>query len=443
MTHRLDDKVKRRAASMGTKPSNDKKQERPETTETETEPPQTIHIHYFPDAIVIVKEEEQAAQIVDSIPVVSRKISLFPAYVACCFYVFLLVSALAFQFFCLFNPPQAIVTIIPKSQTVTMTGSLQFGRVLPPLTISQSQIVPTTGIGHQDASRATGYITFYNGEFQSVNIAKGTILTGTSGSQVVTDQEAIIPAGNPPSYGQITVLARAMSVGTRGNIPAYDINQACCAVSVLAKNLNPFHGGQDEKIFPTVTQNDIHSISTGLKTSLIVSMQAALQSQLQAGEQIYPFSCIQTVTSNYSVGQEASTVNVTVSQTCSGVAYNRQELVTKVTALLAKKALPKTEEGYSLFGKAQMSVTTATIANTTPPTVFLSFQAQGTWVFALISNIKQQIKSLIAGKNTQHGVQILLSLPGVESVYIRFAGLIDTAKIPKNSANIRLVILAP
>ena len=61
---------------------------------------------------------------------------------------------------------------------------------------------------------------------------------------------------NPPSYGHVAVAAHAVNPGARGNIPAYDINLACCASSVLAKNTEAFTGGQDERDFPTVRQED-------------------------------------------------------------------------------------------------------------------------------------------------------------------------------------------
>jgi hypothetical protein len=105
------------------------------------------------------------------------------------------------------------VTIIPKSQTVTLTGSLQLGRVLQPLTISQSQTTPTTGKGHQDAKQAQGAITFYNGQFSSQTISQGTIFTGSSGVQIITDQEAVVPATNPPIFGQVTISAHAINPG--------------------------------------------------------------------------------------------------------------------------------------------------------------------------------------------------------------------------------------
>src|SRR2546423_15308488 len=140
------------------------------------------------------------------------------------------------------------------------------GRLLNPITLSQSATAGTTGKGHQDSTKATGTITVYNGQFTSQTIQAGTILTGADGVQIITDQDAPIPAANPPIFGQVTVSAHAVQAGSKGNIPAYDINSACCFASVLAKNPDNFTGGQDERNFPTVAKADIASTATPLKT---------------------------------------------------------------------------------------------------------------------------------------------------------------------------------
>src|SRR5260370_18564837 len=107
-----------------------------------------------------------------------------------------------FQFYMLFNPLTVSVTLAARSQQVSLTGTLQLGRVLNPITLSQSQTVPTTGHGHQDAKQATGYITFYNGQLTSVFIPAGTTLTGNSGVQIITDQDANIPTAKLPQFSQ-------------------------------------------------------------------------------------------------------------------------------------------------------------------------------------------------------------------------------------------------
>src|SRR6266566_4147250 len=134
MTNKLEDEVRRIVASMDNEEPNDKEQKAPRDTEQEPEPEETIHIHYFPDAIVILKEDEHTAQVVDSAPLTPQKISFIPAYAICAFYLFLILSCIAFQFYMILNPPLATITIIPKSQTVTLNVTLQLGRLLQPIT---------------------------------------------------------------------------------------------------------------------------------------------------------------------------------------------------------------------------------------------------------------------------------------------------------------------
>src|SRR5437764_14769824 len=132
MTSSLEDGIQSIVTRMENEEHNNK--------EEEAQPIDTIHIHYFPDAIVILKEDEKA-HVFDSTQVIPQKVSFLPAYVIGALYLFLVFSSIAFQVFEIINPPIATVTIIPKSQTVTLTGTVQLGRVLAPLTISQSLTV--------------------------------------------------------------------------------------------------------------------------------------------------------------------------------------------------------------------------------------------------------------------------------------------------------------
>src|SRR5439155_19945851 len=130
-----------------------------------------------------------------------QKTSFLPAYVICLLFLFIIISSITFQAYLIFNPPIATVTIIPKSQTVTLTGTLQLGRLLNPITLSQSQTVATTGRGHQDARAAAGELIYYNGAFTPQTVEAGTLYTGNDGIQVLTNETVTIPAatpGNPP-----------------------------------------------------------------------------------------------------------------------------------------------------------------------------------------------------------------------------------------------------
>ena len=354
------------------------------------------------------------------------------------FVTLLCLFCIAAQFYQIVNPFSVTVTLVAKSQRVALQGTLQLGRALNPITVSQSQSIPTTGHGHQNARAATGFITFYSGQFNQVTIPAGTVLTSSSGVQVVTDQDAVIPAANlnPPEFGQVTVSAHVTNPGSQGNIAAYDINQTCCATSVLVKNTAPFQGGQDERNFQTVAKSDIDQAAAPMKATLAQSINGALQGQVKQGEQLQTLPCSPTVTSDHQVGEEATQVKVTTSATCSGIAYNGQELTSKVTQLLTTQAATKLGSAYSLLGNVQVTVTGATRAKQ----VMLSFSSVSTWVYGISSQQQHHIGVIIAGKNTQQALRLLNRLPGIENASLQFSGFGDASRIPKTLSTIHLMI---
>jgi hypothetical protein len=417
-------------------------QESQDNTRTQPADIQDIYV------LIVREQKEDNTQIVVSAPLVPTQPapatiqhdSFVSAYLFVCFSLFLVLSCIAIQLYCIMNPPIATVTIIPQSRHMTLNGIVQEGRVLAPLTIAQSQTTPATGIGHQNAKAATGYLTFYNGQFQSVTIAAGTILTGSSGVPILTDEDAVIPAGNPArGYGHTTVAAHAINVGSIGNIPTYDINVACCAISVLATNPTPFRGGQNERQFQTVTQQNIATASSSLKIIDNRSMHSALQGQLQANEDLFMLPCSFTVSADHMIGEEAAHVTVTVSETCRAVAYTDVALQAKTVAFLLHQGLQQLGTSYNLVRSLHVSITQATVTNTS--TVFLSFHAQGIWIYAFSLKAQQYIRSVIAGKTKLEALHLLALLPGVEHASIRGEGFGDDTKVPKDSYDIHIQII--
>jgi hypothetical protein len=140
MTNSLEDEIRKLLPGMdGAQDEQPPKTDGNEQAEhLPGEPEETIQIHYFPDAIVILKEEEEA-QVVDSTPVTPQNVSFLPAYAIGFVYLLLIVSTLGFQLNMMLHPPIATVTILPKSHTVTFSGTLQLGRILSPLYLHPSK----------------------------------------------------------------------------------------------------------------------------------------------------------------------------------------------------------------------------------------------------------------------------------------------------------------
>ncbi len=319
--------------------------------------------------------------------------------------------------------PSATVTIIPVERNITLTAAIQVqGRELPLLTLMQSTSIPATGKRHQSARHAGGTITFYNGSFSSQTIAAGTIVTGKDGVHIITDQAAIIPAGNPPIYGQITVSAHAVLAGSQGNIAAYDINQACCGNSVLAKNTQAFTGGASARDFLVVTRTDMNNAVTSLLIPLSQSEDAALQAQLHTGEALITPSCTPSVSSDHKPGDEAKQVSVTVSVTCSGIAYVAQKVYAHATQMITKKALQRLGTGYTLLDDVTASVIHATISNPNRGIATLTVKLDATYVYQITPGEKQQLVNMIAGKSKSSALHTLLSRPGIQAASIHCTG---------------------
>src|SRR6266700_746606 len=293
--------------------------------------------------------------------------------------------------------PTATITMLPVARSITLTAAIQVhARQISPLTLMQSTDVPATGIQHQAARRARGYITWYNGQFASLTIPAGTMLIGTNGVRVITAQAAPIPPGNPPIYGHVTVPAHAIVPGSTGNIQAFAINRACCLPSVFAKNTQAFTGGTDARDIAVVTRTDIASAVSIVQTTLNRSLQAALQAQLNPGEALVPPQCTVTASSNHQAGDAALQVHVTVAITCTSIAYIDADATTNATQALTSQARHMLGSDYALLGTIHITIVHATTIDH-QGSVTLVVQLTGTWVYQLSPGIRQQLLSRIAG----------------------------------------------
>ena len=396
---------------------------------------EVFHVHHFPDALVIIREPGKSTTtnipVVESIPNDEenddkKKTPLLIPYFVICAFLLLIFSTILFQIFLLIHPPTTTIIILLRSQTISLSDSIRTGRVIPPITLSQSQSAPTTGRGHQDARAATGILTFYNGLFTAQTIPAGSVFTGSDGIAVATDADVTIPAATPPAFAEASVSAHAVNAGASGNITTGDIN-ITIANGVLVKNLSSFTGGRDARAFQTVTKADMNSLSTMLKTQLSVSIQGALLAQLKQSEELATLPCSPTISADHQAGQEAAVVKVTAIETCSSVAYSHTVLQSLATGLLSHLAAKKLGSGFVPLGMIRLTIIHATISHATP---IIAFSCQGTWVYSLTLTAQEHLKHLIAGKQKDQAVSILLHTPGIQGVSV--SGLDDTERLPKN-----------
>src|SRR6266487_917101 len=442
MPNNIEDEVKRLLANFdnnehqdANKPQETIQQDR--NNEAALKPGVTLHVHHFPDAIVFTMEADEpqdTASIVnattqpvaDTVPLRQHQQTEHKALagITLSFFLLIIFSTLFLQLSFIIHPIIATVTLVPTQKRIQTTSSLPIvtgsagsnqleGSQLHPVTLTQTATTPATGTKHQDARSAEGYITFYNGEFQAVAVPAGITLTGSEGVQVVTDQNAVIPAANPPTFGEVTVLAHTINPGARGNIAAYDISQSCCAASVLAKNTTVFTGGQNEADFKIVTQKDIDTLSTSLQVSITQSMNAAIISQQKPNEVVVRIPCSPKVSSDHQAGDKAASAHVQVTETCNAIVYDENTFQQKAIELLTHQAHMRLGSGYILEGTIQITGQKTELSGTT---VTLAFTERGTFVYQLSPQQKQHIQQLIAGMPKQQALQFLLSMHGIQQV---------------------------
>lgn len=336
------------------------------------------------------------------------------------------------------------VTIIPASSTLTTTmqvslstgnhpapGSLS-GRALPMLSLSETLTVPTTGIGHQPAEPGHGMVTFYNAAPEVQIIPAGTLLTGKDGIEVVTDADAVIPAGQLSTNGQVSVAAQTVNVGSSGNIAVSDLYGACCREDVFVQNRAAFTGGRNARTYPMVRMQDIARVEGVLHPQLIASMKAAFLTDLAAGEYLVtPFACREDVDGSAGIGDEATSLTLMLTDTCTAVAYQTQELASLVIGQLMIRAHQQFGAGYALEGTLTPMILNAIPAPGKLNTQLLMVRGSGTWAYQFSEQEIEQIAKMIAGRSATQATSLLLHTPGIGQVEVGTSGSLpaDPARI--------------
>jgi hypothetical protein len=202
---------------------------------------------------------------------------------------------------------------------------------------------------------------------------------------------------------------RATNPGSAGNIAAYDVSLALSS-SLTVKNLSAFTGGRDARTFKAVAAHDLTSLTTTVNTTLSQAFPNAFS--LQPGEAAIVTHCTTKATPNHQAGEEAQTVTLTVSKTCSAVAYNQSQLTRAATA-----AFTRTRPGatYHIVGDVQ-----TTVQHLSPFTMTL----RGKWAFTFSQGYQDYLAQHIQGDD-----------PAKARAYLLNTGVISYASVPNTLAS--------
>ncbi len=310
----------------------------------------------------------------------------------------------------------ATIIITPDVQSVTAKGDVALSALtLLHKTITLSERVKTTGMGHQVATQASGWVTFYNSLQAPQTVPAGTMLIGTDGSHVTTNTDAYIPAGTLATNGRVTVSAHIDITGAAGNIPAGDINGPCCRDYVFAYN-SAFGGGQDARDYKTATDADIDVGIKELSTLAMTQIITEAKGKLTPDESMSPPQCGRTATSTPKPGIAATQVTVSVTSTCTVYAYSRSNVAAQEQALFTQAITSELGNGYVQQGPYTEGVDRSIFYK---DTLIVSVVVTGRAVYHFTDDELRTMQQDVIGKSREQATAILLHLRGVHTAGVQ------------------------
>jgi len=301
-------------------------------------------------------------------------------------------------------------------------------------TKSLSQTVKATGSGHQDATYAHGFVTFFNALQLSQTVSAGTLIVGADGTHIVTDQDAYIPAGNFATNGQVSVPAHVTTAGSLGNIQAGDFSGPCCRDYVFART-GQFSGGQDERNFTAVSQSDVDGLTKSLSSQTQEQIQSELSRTIGQTETLTPLDCSQTVTPDRQVGEEAQEVTVTLTKTCSAVSYSQKYFENTVNSYFIQYVGQKFGSSYIPVGSPQIGILNTSVKENA---VKITAVANGMVIYHFRKADMDTLKRLVAGKTKEQTGQIILKWRDIRLTGIQLQ--FNQGELPSDPEKIRVSV---
>ncbi len=325
-------------------------------------------------------------------------------------------------------PHPMSVTLVPRSiwengasQFLAVSGKADPAhqqialRTVTSLSLPQVAVIASPP-GILPAHRATGELTFINNTAQSITLSALT-LVGTHHVPVTFSGPLTIPARDPPA---VMTMGVATLPGSRGEIPVFDIDQACCHAGIVVKNTTAF------TLAPKTLQSRIGDLIAQMTSTVQQDTLLSLARQRNRNERVVPGPT--TCRATPAVKQENTTIIVTVALLYTEHVYD-EEVVHSIAmhVLLAQaRGDPRLGSEYTVVGPFHFSETMTPIAGRE----YLNVQVWGRWVAHFTPARLFHLAQMIAGKQPADARALLLrqteildvsfsckgTLPGAENI---------------------------
>jgi serine/threonine protein kinase len=338
----------------------------------------------------------------------------------------------------------ATVTITPKSSPLQNSYNItavpgspdasqnQIGeQQISGTTQAYSSTANATGTAYTGGSYAQGTADVYNFDTtKPLNLAAGSSFPNDGGCAPASDTIVLdaavtnLVAGSGPVTVPVHIQPKGAVKGTpSGCVPLLEYITGNCSGSPCTEiAVHITTNGTDPQPQTVVAQSDIDNTASSLEQANQPNADQVIQSKLQSGEQEIggTAQCSPNVTSDHSAGDQASTVTVTVTFTCTGEAYSPKDATDFARQLLANDAQSKFGAQYALVGQINSTVVSSSAGNQGTENLVVS--ASGVWAYQFSATAQQTLAGLIAGKTTPQARQTLLAQSGVADVTIQITG---------------------
>ncbi len=282
--------------------------------------------------------------------------------------------------------------------------------------------------------KAKGKVTIYNATTGDKKLPAGTVFTAPNNLKFTLDTEVIVASSSGTAEsakaGTADVAVTAVNIGTESNIGAKtkftvaNFDQG----SYVAINNDTLSGGSSREI-QAVSKDDYTRLENVLTKQLQQQALAALNTDLQQDARIIPIGSVTVKSKTYTakIGDEATTLKLTMTMTATALRYKTSDLVSVATTMLQSSmtdgAILREEKTQIDPGEVQQTPTTG-------------IQLKATLSSEIIPAVdKQKLAELIVGKTIPQALSILKEQKEVGSAEItvspRLAQIIFTA-IPKD-----------
>lgn len=288
--------------------------------------------------------------------------------------------------------------------------------------------------------KAKGTVKIQNGLETTINLAAGTVLLSSGNLRFTLDKTASVSAAlSPSSPGTATADVTAADIGADynlakdesfkvGNYPKAEVDAASTA---------DFSGGSSRDI-SAVSKEDAQILEEDLTQELLEKAKAEIASQTPSDKFFIENALIsEAVSKSFSsrVGEEASSLRLSLSLSVKGIVVSRQELFD-----LAREVLKdKVSAGFVLRDE---QLTTEFKLTDTHDGIY---ELEGSFIANLLPEVKpEELIEKIRGKYPPLAENYLTSIPGFTRAEIkikpRFPGRLGT--LPRLSRNITIEVSA-